>query len=294
MRLFALEGNLLRPIRDFSDEEALLYRQSVEHLLRLDESDLLSRIVQRNRNSFESGMSAHTPRGRTVRETNEIAAERQADITARLLNFLSAFRLFLDHSETRLKRQYGHDSDIVATFKKACTQSYDSVFAYRFLYKLRNYVQHCGLRVGDLIDERRIRAATELEVDQPSRCTFNTLDLVREGEDHFGPTLVKELRAGPTELDVQPLLAAATDEVKRIEQTVSHAEIPALTASAQTLRDLVRAATTNGGFPVAAAIYSEKDRNVLDMCLPPAPLMRALGATEFFDLDEARSPRPAG
>ena len=70
----------------------------------------------------------------------------QVPIVASVVNFLTAMRMFLDQSATELKRLDKADSgNRHSAWKRACASEYDDYFAYRFLYKLRNYVQHVGL-----------------------------------------------------------------------------------------------------------------------------------------------------
>jgi len=65
-------------------------------------------------------------------------------------NYLSSIRLFLDHSEYALHQKYGKNSLQLKEFKKTCSNVYDNNFSYRFLSKLRNYVQHCGMPIGHI------------------------------------------------------------------------------------------------------------------------------------------------
>lgn len=58
------------------------------------------------------------------------------------LNWLLSARVYLDHSETRLKQRYGNESLEVEAFREITSEQYDSYFSYRFLYKLRNYAAH--------------------------------------------------------------------------------------------------------------------------------------------------------
>jgi hypothetical protein len=293
LSLFALEGSLLRHVRDLADAEGELYTRAVDHLQRFDESDLLCRIVKRNHLEFDQSLGIMPQATRSVREANEESARIQERMNARLLNFLSAFRLFLDHSETRLKRQYGDSSGVVATFKQACSRSYDEVFAYRFLYKLRNYVQHCGLPLGDIATAQRFRSVAQASPDSPLRCTLDVAALLRDGVEQFG-RLVEELRVGPPLYEVSPLLDSVTGEIFLIEHVVSGAERPLLETSALTIQEIVRAAAENGGYPVVAFTHRTSDRNVFEFKIPPAPLMRSLGIPEYFDLDVTGPVRPAG
>jgi len=84
-------------------------------------------------------------------------------LNRRLSNLLSSIRLFLDHSEFAFKRKYGKKSEEVEAFKKYASEKYDSSFSYRFVYKLRNYVQHCGIPIG---------SANSIEDDSGFRATY--------------------------------------------------------------------------------------------------------------------------
>jgi hypothetical protein len=61
------------------------------------------------------------------------------------VNWLTSMRLFLDHTETDLKRRFGKASQEVQRFKAATSSAFDTKVGYRFSYRFRNYVQHCGL-----------------------------------------------------------------------------------------------------------------------------------------------------
>ena len=70
----------------------------------------------------------------------------QVPIVASVVNFLTAMRMFLDQSEAELKRLDKADGgNRFPAWKKVCSSEYDDYFAYRFLYRFRNYVQHVGL-----------------------------------------------------------------------------------------------------------------------------------------------------
>jgi hypothetical protein len=70
------------------------------------------------------------------------------DVNRLLLNLLSTIRTFLDHKGTSLKRKFGKDSEEYRHFEKETNIAYDNNFEYRFISKLRNYAQHCGLPAG--------------------------------------------------------------------------------------------------------------------------------------------------
>ena len=71
-------------------------------------------------------------------------------VMGQIVNWLTSFRLFLDHAETNLKRRYGADSEQVRRFDEQTALAFDSEFGYRFISKFRNYVQHCGSPLSSL------------------------------------------------------------------------------------------------------------------------------------------------
>jgi hypothetical protein len=71
-----------------------------------------------------------------------------------MVNWLTALRLYLDHTETDLKRRFSDEGPQVIRFLSACRAAYDDHLGYRFMYRLRNYVQHCGLPTCKLTIDR--------------------------------------------------------------------------------------------------------------------------------------------
>ena len=65
-------------------------------------------------------------------------------INRRLINLLSACRAYLDSLPHHVNQICSPSKDESATLKKAMNEQYDSVFGYRVMEALRNYVQHRG------------------------------------------------------------------------------------------------------------------------------------------------------
>lgn len=65
-----------------------------------------------------------------------------------LINYFTAFRTYIDHTERILKNHFGKASNEPLKFHEETSFVYDRSFAYRLVYKLRNYTQHCGMPVG--------------------------------------------------------------------------------------------------------------------------------------------------
>jgi hypothetical protein len=54
-----------------------------------------------------------------------------------VVNWLSSFRLYLDHEERRIKNPYGDGSEQLARFETATSYVFEHSAAYRVSYKFR-------------------------------------------------------------------------------------------------------------------------------------------------------------
>jgi len=68
-------------------------------------------------------------------------------INRRLVNILTACRLYLDQTEHGISRLYGNLSQELIDLKKFKNDLYDANWGYRLMEALRNHVQHSGLPV---------------------------------------------------------------------------------------------------------------------------------------------------
>ena len=78
------------------------------------------------------------------------AHDQRMSISRRIVNFLTAARLFVDQSIHHLSNIYGKNSRVVRKIKDSMSLEYDSHLAYRTLEALRNYVQHRGFPIHSL------------------------------------------------------------------------------------------------------------------------------------------------
>jgi hypothetical protein len=110
------------------------------------------RLVELN---FRQLQALHQYVSITISLGKEFAAPNRdklvESVVAATVNWLTSMRMFLDHEETQLKRQYGPSSSEFAKFKQATRDAYDGEVGYRFAYEFRNYVQHCGLPLNHIV-----------------------------------------------------------------------------------------------------------------------------------------------
>src|SRR6185437_11198354 len=86
-------------------------------------------------------------------------------VMTQIVNWLTAFRLYLDHAETNLKRKYGKTSPQVHRFKERTAYAFDNAAGYRFICRFRNYVQHCGVPISSITVNEEFDDDGQLQMD---------------------------------------------------------------------------------------------------------------------------------
>jgi hypothetical protein len=122
-----------------------------------------------------------------------------------LLNLLASGRTLLDHTETYLKRKYGSNSEEANQFKTYVSKIYDNNFAYRFVYKLRNFAQHCELPISSI--SYSIKSLPE---ECKSTAILNPIFLkstLLDNFDEWGKLVKQELLMQNREFSVMPIVA---------------------------------------------------------------------------------------
>jgi hypothetical protein len=122
-----------------------------------ERDDDLHRIFDANCREFDDLFAVVTKalKENRISEAHLVTVHAEAD--RRMINVLTAMRTLTDHWQTKLSGRHGSDSVQVDAFKRASSQEYDRHFAYRFLCRLRNYAQHCGLPIGQIRLQSRSR-----------------------------------------------------------------------------------------------------------------------------------------
>lgn len=135
-------------ISNLSDEDFQILFQEEKKLLEFFVIKSLFEITELNLKDLEQYISTFEA---DLRRDKVIILDQpdrvSLNINRLFLNYVFSFRTYIDHLETFLKRTFGDTSNEVIAFKKLTAELYDNHFEYRFIYKLRNYAQHCGLPI---------------------------------------------------------------------------------------------------------------------------------------------------
>jgi hypothetical protein len=240
-------------VRTLSEEEFFSYSNQIGLLEKFSHDEQLYRLVELNHSDLKEKamdyLNQYTvnPRMDFTEFTNQYL-----DLNRLILNLLSSIRTYLDHSETRLKRSYGNNSDEFLYFKKLTSEAFDSDFAYRFLSKLRNYSQHCGLPSGS------ISIHSDAEGDKL------TLYLVRDSLlkqfDSWGAIVKPELEKQDEKFDILPLIESKVLLLKSINLQVNEMLLKKLNIEGQNLLSLIlETQEKSAGTPCILQITGEAD-----------------------------------
>lgn len=151
-------------------------------------------------------------------------------------NVLMAFRLFLDHTETRLKRSYGENSEMFEHFDGTTSHFYDETDDYSIIYQLRNFVLHVG---------KPITATATAKLQDKSEQTYNSelswyldRDALLNKFDGWKEIEKKKLKEQPKEINPLKLFESAVKYIKCIDEQVRSKEKAILRDDAKKLMNL--------------------------------------------------------
>jgi hypothetical protein len=204
-------GITMRRILNGAEVEAA---RSANDLLAEEINGPYGRLMDKFADLFE-GIDA------TLRLTTPADRLAGDSLPERFNTVLHAFKTFLDHTPSSLRRRYGRGSAVEGVFVAACTEEYDTAFAYRLSYNLRNEAEH----KRDVIDvSYGGRLTADGSVRRNVRMTIANAILDDPVLDRWQPRVRLELRA-----HARPVSA---DELMRVLQ-ISTARIFAKTLLAQ-------------------------------------------------------------
>lgn len=195
------DGEKISCIRPITEEQYELYRFHRDVISEFSRGHELLKLVLEEHHQFQQGL---VDVGHAIAHQPDLINQNNLRVltfkTSRLmLSFLSSVRTFLEHAQTSISRQYGKTSEQLLYFKELTAHQFDNLFSYRFLYKLRNYTQHCGMPPVSF--SVNIVPNAEMEI----QLLFMRKVLVEEYSE-WGGVLKKELESSAEPLYVFPLL----------------------------------------------------------------------------------------
>ncbi|ENW05253.1 hypothetical protein [Acinetobacter beijerinckii] len=164
--LISTKDNKIKKIRTLDQETLIKINKAEEELFNFDQDFSLLQCVMDNYESFQSDLEFYL---KNSSSTGNILDSKNFSKLIRitnkwLLNILSSFKAMIEHLETRIKRNFGKDSIECKELKKILSREYDTEFSYAFSYKLRNYIQHCGMPKLSFNINQEMNNSNEIEL----------------------------------------------------------------------------------------------------------------------------------
>jgi hypothetical protein len=173
-----------------------------------------------------------------------------SEVRIALFDWLQAFRAYLDHTETRIKRQFGKDSAEVRRFIETTNRLFDGFFAYRFVCKLRN-AQHVDFsQISVVIKESP-------DGDPVGIITFNR-DALLETFDGWG-SVARELAEFPTSFSLDEVIATTMQCIGWLAYEVAEVDRPTVENVAEIINRAVAEVPAGEGRPVVICIPDDDD-----------------------------------
>ena len=154
--------------------------------------------------------------------SHDAAMDERLLLDRRLVNLLTACKLYLDQSDHTLSEVFGHASQEAETINRKRAQFYDGRFGYRFMESLRNHIQHRALPITEIryqqsaVDPHKIEYVELFVIPGVSR-----EDLKKDRK--FKPKILEEIEDGPEVIDIRSSLreyissiAEIHDEMRRL------------------------------------------------------------------------------
>lgn len=170
-------------------------------------------------------------------ESEELIQDCYFNCNRLFINFLSSFRVYIDYIETYLKRKFGKTSQEVLAYKRCTAFFFDKFFAYRFLYKLRNYSQHCGFPINDINFSAKLDDLTQ-RVHATLTLSFNR-DKLLEDYTEWGQNVKSDLENQTAEFDVMPLLQDLYFCISELATFLENIDKPSLSKSKLFLKAII-------------------------------------------------------
>lgn len=139
------------------------------------------------------------------------------NINRRLVNLLSACRLYLDHCNHHLSNIYGNGSEKIAAVNCQKKAEYDSRLSYRVLEALRNYVQHRGFPVQKVkYNSSRVEEGDNWQILYSVTPYIITKQL--QEDKKFKKTVLDELNKLGEEIDIKPFIREFITSIGKVHE----------------------------------------------------------------------------
>lgn len=182
-------------------------------------------------------------------------------VNRRLVNTLTACRLYLDQVGHNLSSIYGSNSTAQQQMISQCRAEYDARIGYRVMETLRNYVQHRGMPVHSLsLTGSWIEATRQVRKHiQQSVVPLTSTERLEE-DSRMKPAILTELRSIGKEHDLKPLLRDYVAGLGAIHASLRRSLESDLARWDTTVETLIERYRVAGGITIGLALVNRVER----------------------------------
>lgn len=220
---------------------------------------------------------------------------------ALILNFLASARTFIDHMEANIRKSDNKEGAKISFFKELTAHEFDSKFSYKFMGKLRNYVQHCGMPPLNYDLSKNHEDINILNTSL--KVMFNRDALLKE-YDSWGSHVIPQLKAQTPEFSIFILINEYIYSLINIY--ITYTKKYNLLETLEAKKEILSIINQEEGYynnDYAIGNITPRDEGIkIKLSTIPASLMKKIDtfsklellivnhqATEFFDYDSLKN-----
>lgn len=273
------KGGILKPYKKILKKELSKFNNLNDYLREFEASQGILPLVKSNAIEFENYVAHLQNINHKIPVPRLKHVEINDEANRLLLNFLTSARLYLDHTETRLKKRYGAESEQYNKFKLATSSAFDGLFVYRFFYKLRNYIQHCGMAIkitSDFSSSKNLLGHADIH---KMRIEFDPQELLNNYND-WGP-VKKDLQKEKDNLNVKGFASEVLNELQLIDSYTYLGEHPELYKAGNWIVDLIEDAFSEGENPQVGTLQKSGKILNANFTIPALDVLQVVGVVDF-------------
>jgi len=171
---------------------------------------------------FENELLAAASRMMIYNDDDYFSMSKDRNIVSRrIVNLLSASRMYLDSSIHHLNNIYGKKTYIPETVESLKNSSYDSSIGYRIMEALRNYIQHRGFPIHSIIFNYR-----RVGEDHNTELLFSVTPFIKvssiEDDKGFKVSVLEDLKniQIKDQIDVKPIIREYIENIGNIHEKI--------------------------------------------------------------------------
>lgn len=264
----AVLGNSL--FIDISKEEYLFLLKAKKSLIELLYIEEKFDIIIENYLEFEMELLSSSTRLMVHSNQDYFWFQEEGNkINRRVINLLSACRLYIDHGMHHLSNIYGDKSEQFKSIKSFKSEEYDTKLGYRVMEAMRNYVQHRGFPI-----HKWTYNSKRIESNDTVQHLFSITPFIKPDEleldRKFKTAILDELKKIGNELDIKPLLREYVSAIANVHKK---------------LREIIDADIIEWENRLFSMINVFKERIEPEECLIGMAAVRMLGNNTYTDIE---------